>query len=280
MAYLHASIERPFQFLSAGQFLQTEAWVHPSRCLDSFEIIVGIEGTFHLHQGGVPYTVGPGTAMLLFPGVAHGGTQAVEEQISFYWCHFLCDEDDLVVNDSPVSGSGRIHLPTFFSSTNADRLHIIFNQLLHVANAGYQHSVAADYWLTCLLIELSEQVVSGGAFAGPSNRRLQAMLEWIRIHVDKPLTVSTLARHFNYHPDYLSRLFKREVGMGPQAYIHTTKLFKAKELLLKTDAPIKEIADTLGFQDAKHFMKLFKSYENITPSEYRGTYYKLHYNKV
>lgn len=38
------------------------------------------------------------------------------------------------------------------------------------------------------------------------------------------------------------------------------------------------IAYMLGFEDEKYFMKLFKEYENLTPSTYRNTYYRTLYN--
>lgn len=57
------------------------------------------------------------------------------------------------------------------------------------------------------------------------------------------------------------------------------KIVKAKEMLSLSEKNVKEISYLLGFKDEKYFMKLFKRYENLTPSEYRQAYHKTHLNK-
>lgn len=292
--FLHALMRNPFRFVSAGQFMTQETWRHPDRCLDSFEIIIGIEGEVHIHQDDVEHVIRPGQALILFPQHRHGGTRDCNGTTSFYWCHFLCQDDVSILDEAEadriphasyaqVEPSNRVGsyvwLPSSFAPMNVDRIYVIFNQLLHVANAKYYNGQAVDYWLTCLLIELCEQYLSEDVVERQANRRFQTMLEWIRINVDKSISVCDLANRFGYNRDYLSRLFKRELKVGPQEYIHSVKMSKARELLFKTDKSIKEIAGQLGYQDEKHFMKLFKVHENLTPSEYRRTYYKSHFNK-
>ena len=61
-------------------------------------------------------------------------------------------------------------------------------------------------------------------------------------------------------------------------YINGMKVAKAKELLSHSDQTVKEIAFSLGFDDEKYFMKLFKNYERITPTQYRNIYYKTYIN--
>lgn len=65
--------------------------------------------------------------------------------------------------------------------------------------------------------------------------------------------------------------------MCMQEYIHKLKISKAKELLYSGQS-IKEIAYSLGFQDEKYFMRLFKKYENVTPTEFRKAYYRTYIN--
>ena len=44
---------------------------------------------------------------------------------------------------------------------------------------------------------------------------------------------------------------------------------KAKELFLSTDKKLYEIAEMVGYSDAKYFSRLFQSITNMTPAEYR-----------
>jgi YesN/AraC family two-component response regulator len=53
------------------------------------------------------------------------------------------------------------------------------------------------------------------------------------------------------------------------------KISKAKELLIRTNESIKMIAFAIGINDEKYFMRLFKKYEKVTPSEFRQAYYRV-----
>jgi two-component system, response regulator YesN len=52
-------------------------------------------------------------------------------------------------------------------------------------------------------------------------------------------------------------------------YVKRRRLQKAKELLLTTRMPIWEIAEKVGYQTAKYFIKVFKDIEGASPSQYR-----------
>ncbi len=59
--------------------------------------------------------------------------------------------------------------------------------------------------------------------------------------------------------------------MNFSEYVARRKLQKAKELLLKTNLPIAEIASLTGYQTVKYFNKLFKEYERMSPGQYRSS---------
>ncbi|WP_408011803.1 helix-turn-helix domain-containing protein [Pseudalkalibacillus sp. A8] len=105
------------------------------------------------------------------------------------------------------------------------------------------------------------------------------IVEWLRIHTTDNISVTSVAEQFNYNKDYLSHIFKQKIGINIQEYIHILKVSKAKDLLSSTNLGIKEIAYTIGISDEKYFMKLFKKYEKLTPTEFRKAYYRTHLNK-
>ena len=80
------------------------------------------------------------------------------------------------------------------------------------------------------------------------------------------------------YPNYLSTLFKRVTGDTLLHYINRQKVSYSEELLLNTVLPIKQIALSSGFEDEKHFMKLFKQYKGVTPSQYRNSFCQVHLN--
>jgi YesN/AraC family two-component response regulator len=66
----------------------------------------------------------------------------------------------------------------------------------------------------------------------------------------------------------MSKLFKQETGESPINYLIKIRMEKAKELLVKEELSVKEIANSVGYQDAYHFSKLFKKYTGNSPSDY------------
>jgi len=85
------------------------------------------------------------------------------------------------------------------------------------------------------------------------------------------LNVADIARRLYVHPNYLSRLFKRETGVNVTDYWLQIRLDKAKELL--RDSPnlkIYEIAQYIGYNNSIFFNKVFKRIVGKTPKEYRN----------
>ena len=84
----------------------------------------------------------------------------------------------------------------------------------------------------------------------------------------KTITVDSLAKSANVNPNYLIKLFKKEYGLSPHAYIINQKIYKSKRLL-EQNIPIADIAIELGFFDQSHFHKAFKSVYALTPKEFQ-----------
>lgn len=67
------------------------------------------------------------------------------------------------------------------------------------------------------------------------------------------------------NPQYISQLFKNEIGVGFLTYLTSIRMEKAKSLLLATSLSVAEIAEETGYNDYRVFTKVFKKTEGITP---------------
>ena len=83
------------------------------------------------------------------------------------------------------------------------------------------------------------------------------------------MSLSVLSEEFHMNPQYISQLFKNEIGVGFLAYLTSIRMEKAKKLLLSTSLSIGEVAEQSGYGDYRVFTKVFKKSEGITPSQYR-----------
>ncbi|WP_374933348.1 AraC family transcriptional regulator [Neobacillus driksii] len=294
--FLKSDVNTPIEFISCGQFVSSEPWIHTKRNLKSFEIIIGVKETLYINQDDIQYEVKPGDILLVLSLHTHEGYKLCNPGVSFYWCHFYCSDNFSLIDDKTMEEeviafrsnpdydrlNSHIFIPIYSIPQRIERINILFNQLQDVANANYYNKRSVDYLVTSLLIEISEQSLSNFQTTKEktkADKNLVKIVEWLRIHAMDTISVASIAEQFNYNPDYLSRVFKQKHGINIQEYIHMLKISKAKDMLSSTNIGIKSIAHEVGISDEKYFMKLFKKYEKLTPTEFRKAYYRTHLNK-
>lgn len=271
-------------FLSAGTFITNQPWIHKERIIDSFEIISPIDSTLYIESNHIPYAIESGEILIVPPHTLHRGLKVCEGRLKFHWLHFftprlqLKTEAELIQEISEYDADGMVILPIYTNKIDSKRFHVMFNQLLDL----YQEKKAKNYldaYLTCLLYELTSEIRSYLVQKAFNGNRLQPIQDWIRIHAFEDISLKDIAENFKYNKNYLSRIYKENTGIGISEQIIKFRLKHAKELLTETDLSIIEIASEVGYEDSKYFMRLFKKYENITPTQYRKTFYCKHYNK-
>ena len=104
-------------------------------------------------------------------------------------------------------------------------------------------------------------------------RPITALTQYLRDHLAEDVSLTVLSEEFHLSPQYISQLFKSEIGVGFLAYLTNVRMENAKRLLLSTDLSVAEVADRSGYADYRVFTKAFKKAENITPSQYRREFF-------
>jgi len=100
-------------------------------------------------------------------------------------------------------------------------------------------------------------------------RKIEECVAYMIQHLNRPLQASTLAARINISPSHFFTLFKRHVGSTPMDYFIRLRLRRACHLLENTEMSVKNIAYTLGYEDPCYFSRIFKSFNQMTPSQYR-----------
>ncbi|MDC3418405.1 response regulator [Aquibacillus salsiterrae] len=102
---------------------------------------------------------------------------------------------------------------------------------------------------------------------------VQALLLQAKDYMDKyfyqSISLEEVAEQIGISSYYLSKLFKDTFHVTFIDYLTSTRLEKAKELLLDQQLPLKEIALNIGYKDPNYFSRVFKKEIGISPSEYR-----------
>lgn len=100
-------------------------------------------------------------------------------------------------------------------------------------------------------------------------RTITGITRYLQEHLAEEVSLSVLAEQFHLNAQYISQLFKNEIGVGFLAYLTNIRMEKAKKLLLSTSLSVGEVAEQAGYGDYRVFTKVFKKMEGITPSQYR-----------
>lgn len=98
---------------------------------------------------------------------------------------------------------------------------------------------------------------------------VQACCDYIGLHLEDKLTLEQLAQQVGYTEYYLSKKFKREVGLTPNEYLRKARLERAALLLRTTQEDVQEISERLQFCSQSYFADHFRKLYGVSPTEYR-----------
>ncbi|WP_261304955.1 response regulator [Paenibacillus andongensis] len=99
---------------------------------------------------------------------------------------------------------------------------------------------------------------------------MQKVLAYLQTHYADDLNMAVVSNHFSLNYSYFSQAFQEYYGESFSNYVRRLRLDKAKELLVHSDLKVYEISDQVGFENVKHFTRIFKDTEGITALEYRS----------
>lgn len=98
---------------------------------------------------------------------------------------------------------------------------------------------------------------------------LQTLCRYLQANFRKKITLSDMAAVTNMSPNYLHRLFLKQIGSTPNDYLQKLRLEQACQLLIDTDNLIEWVSEQSGFNSVSYFTKRFKMHYDITPMEFR-----------
>lgn len=98
---------------------------------------------------------------------------------------------------------------------------------------------------------------------------IQEAIRMIELEYQNDISLGQVADQLQMSVPYLSKLFKDETGINFKEYITKCKIEHAKQLLLRSDSTIQNVALAVGYNNSLQLVRMFRKMENITPTEYR-----------
>lgn len=98
---------------------------------------------------------------------------------------------------------------------------------------------------------------------------INKIAQYIREHLDEDISLNLLSDKFALNAQYISQLFKNQIGVNFLPYLTSIRMQKAKSLLLSSAKTIVEVSQAVGYNDYRVFTKVFKKHVGVSPSQYR-----------
>ncbi|HEX2986316.1 MAG TPA: AraC family transcriptional regulator [Caproiciproducens sp.] len=118
------------------------------------------------------------------------------------------------------------------------------------------------------LLRVYQKDVNSENYAVLKENKISNIILYLQEHYQDATLLST-AQYFNFHPNYLSFVFKQLTGMRFIDFLHEYRLKNACLMLDSTNIPVEKIANAVGYANLHYFYQLFKKHYGTTPSEYR-----------
>jgi AraC-like DNA-binding protein len=240
----------------------TSADVPPFRILGQFAVVAVEEGAGRLHIAGQnPQRVQAGDVIVVHPQIA---TRYHAEPSWFTrWIVWNGEAAGRLAEAGLLNGHVR--------NAAARPVRAAFLRLVDLMQVDTP--VAALERQSVILHLVTELAAGSTPVRNPEDpsARVRACAEELGRTYDRDYSIHGLAQSAGLSDSQFRRLFRRQTGQGPAEFLRTTRIARAKELLLQ-GVRIKEVAEQTGFRDVFYFMRAFKQVAGVAP----GRFVQLH----
>jgi AraC-like DNA-binding protein len=250
--------------------------IHPSeyyfdpakgRVLHEYQLVYVTQGEGRFRsESGKSAKIRAGNVFMLFPGEWHSYRPDRNLGWSEYWIGFTGSYIKQLVQMNFFSKTEPV-----FNIGHNDRIVELFVKIIEDAKSekiGFQQLISGA---TIYILSQLYSIRRNNEFG---NKEIENLINHARVlireNLHTELSPESLADSLNIGYSWFRRMFKQYTGLAPAQYQLQLKIQKAKELLMDTNIPVKEIAFRLNFYSHYHFSNLFRKKTGFSPSEFRS----------
>ena len=123
-------------------------------------------------------------------------------------------------------------------------------------------------WISTALNEFIELVYS--CQDAKKVTQIRPAINYIDANYDKPIALAEIAKASHLSVSRLAHIFKEQMGITIIDYLTSTRIERAKQLLLATDQNCTEICFQVGYNNQSYFTRTFKELVGMTPRQFRS----------
>lgn len=139
-----------------------------------------------------------------------------------------------------------------------------------LASAVMFESLARVFLVKLLQRYGNTEAASAGLAARLTARRFRRVIDFIRAHLDRSITLDDLAGEAAMSPSHFARVFRETMGKTPMQYVLNYRIEQAARMMSDPTRSLGEIALACGFADQAHFSRSFKQVMGEAPRNWRA----------
>jgi AraC-like DNA-binding protein len=235
---------------------------------EGFGIAIVESGAMQFEYQGAMHTAPAGSIVVTHPGEIHTGRAVLET--GWTYRTLLPAIDWLQQAASGLTERQANSVPYFPSPVIHDTA---LNQqmvALHTALESSPSALERESRFLWGLARLIQGHASDRPYAkalGKEHKAVQKVRDYLRTCYTQNISLNELAVQAGLKPLRLLRVFKREVGLPPHAYLTQVRVYRAKRLIVAGQS-IATAAIETGFVDQSHLHRHFKKIVGVTPGQY------------
>ena len=231
-------------------------FVFPVHIHSSFEFVTVLSGAAQITVDDKTYKISVGEGILVFPHQRHS-MQCTGE-------HILCIFAPDMVKAFSEKKSGMVPEDNkfFVDKYLVDILKNIDDTTQLCEKKGFLYLLCANFEKKAVFSEKTYK----------NSDILYRVFRFVEEHYKENCTLDIVAKNMGISYSYLSRYFRKTVGMSYNTYLNQYRIGKVCYLLDNTDMSVLECAYEAGYTSLRSFNRNFKLYKNLTPKEYRKKY--------
>lgn len=229
------------------------------------------EGIQRHRSKGESFLLGPGNIALMPPGeihdgVAEGGGAYTLKTFRLSQALVASLTEDISGRPQHLELAGMLLENTGLAG-NLRGLHEVMQQAIGPGGLAVQ-----TQWLTLVegLLRHSRVIMPEAISGSLSPLQWSRLRDYCFSHIDQRITLDDLAGLCALGRFSFLKQFKRTIGMTPHAWLLRLRLEQACGLLSRSELPIIDVAQAVGFYDQSHFNRAFRHAFGVAPSRYRN----------
>ena len=265
------------QTLENFNFLQTrnigkanceKEWDWSPPPLKDYDLWYALAGTGNMWLNGELYPIQKGSCFLIRPGDQPQCTQNPDERLQVIFIHFQCESrsaNPQITENFPTSYTNVIETHHF---------EVLLNRILEIEERNLpwkeaEFDLIMKQVFLLLYRQQSDKAEKNRSTRGKQSQLIRRVIFYIKEAPGYRISHDELAEKMNLSPEYLSKIFKKNMGISLRQYVTNTRLERALYLLQETSMNVSQTSDALGYGNVHFFSKQFKDRYGHPPSDFK-----------